>query len=324
MPRIRLFFPLILMVGSISVLAQVSTTPPPPQTARQALIEMFLGKGDKDFTKHLPEAARQALIHKGDSPETSTILRISTIGRQMVAQGEHIETFDVGPMLLKTDQSDGHERFEVMLEHDSQAGEEDEIELSVHDYKDGQPEFIPVVPRLIFAFKQEAEIWRLTEVTVAAHVPLTDPDYLQGLRKQQDESNELAAQNRLATIITAEKGYAERHPDRGYTCSLATLFAPETAASPGDGGAMTDPSLTTDEWSGYRVALSGCNGTPASRYRVSAVPIESDTGTKMFCADESGMLKKLSGRKSSTCFSQGEVVNGAPPQTGSSEDRVQD
>jgi hypothetical protein len=85
MPRIRLFFPLILMIGSVSVLAQVSTTPPQPQTARQALIEMFLGKGDKDFTKHLPEAARQALIHKGDSQETSTILRISTIGRQMVA-----------------------------------------------------------------------------------------------------------------------------------------------------------------------------------------------------------------------------------------------
>ena len=87
---------------------------------------------------------------------------------------------------------------------------------------------------------------------------------------------------------------------------------------------MTDPSLTADEWRGYRVAFSGCNGTPASRYRVSAVPIESDTGTKMFCADESGMLKKLSGRKSSTCFSQGEVVNGAPPETANSEDRVQD
>jgi hypothetical protein len=53
------------------------------------------------------------------------------------------------------------------------------------------------------------------------------------------------------------------------------------------------------------------------------VPIEADTDTKMFCADESGMLKKLSGRKSSNCISQGEVVNGAPPQTASPEDGIQ-
>jgi len=323
MPRLRLFFPVVFVIASISVSAQLPTPAPPPQTARQALIEMFLGKGDNNFAKHLPEAARQALIHKGDNQETSTVLRISTIGRQLVAQGEHIETFDAGPILLKIDQSDGHERFEVVVEHDNLAGEEDEIELSVHDYKDGQPQFLPVVPRLIFSFKQEAEIWRLTEVTVAAHIPLTDQDYLQGLRKQQHESNESAAQKRMAMIITAEQGYAGRHPDRGYTCSLATLFAPETGASTSDGGPMTDPSLTTDEWSGYRVAFSGCNGTPASRYRVSAVPIESDTDTKMFCADESGMLKKLSGRNSSNCISQGEVVNGAPPQTASPEDGIQ-
>ena len=44
-----------------------------------------------------------------------------------------------------------------LVEHDNLAGEEDEIELSVHDYKDGQPQFLPVVPRLIFSFKQEAE-----------------------------------------------------------------------------------------------------------------------------------------------------------------------
>jgi len=324
MARIRLFF-LFSALISISLAAQTSTSQSsPPQTARQALLEMFMGKGENDFTKHLPEAARQALIHKGDSPETSTVLRISAIGRQMVGQGQHIETFDAGPILLKTDQGDGHEKFEVMVEHDSLAGEEDEIELSVHDYKDGQPQFLPVVPRLIFSFKQEAEIWRLTEVTVAAHVPLTDPEYLQGVRKQQDESNESAAQNRVAMIITAEKGYAERHPERGYTCSLATLFGSEPGASPGDGGAMNDPSLTNDEWSGYRFAFSGCNGTPASRYHISAVPIESDAGTKMFCADESGALKSLLNRKSSTCFSQGEVVNSAPSQNASPNASVQD
>src|SRR5271167_3945126 len=63
-----------------------TSTPPPPQSAQQALIEMFLGKGDKDFEKHLPEAARQAWIHKGETADNTVVLKISTIGREMVAQ----------------------------------------------------------------------------------------------------------------------------------------------------------------------------------------------------------------------------------------------
>ena len=120
----------------------------------------------------------------------------------MVAQGEHIETFDAGPTLLITTQNEGHERIEVAVEHDSLLGEEDEIELSIHYYKDGQLQTLPVVPRLTFTFKQEKEIWRLNEVTAAAHVPLTDPDYLKGLRKEQDEANETAAQNRVSIIAS--------------------------------------------------------------------------------------------------------------------------
>ena len=49
-------------------------TPPPPQSARQALIEMFMGKGSDDFAKHLPEAARQTLIRKGETPEGSSFV----------------------------------------------------------------------------------------------------------------------------------------------------------------------------------------------------------------------------------------------------------
>ena len=246
------------------------------------------------------------MIHKGDSAETSTVLRISGIGRQMAGQGEHIETFDAGPVLLSNQQNE-HEKFEVAVEHDSLIGDENEIELSVHYYKDGQPQSLPVVPRLIFTLKQEKEIWRLTEVTVAAHMPLTDPDYLDGLRKQQDASNETAARNRVTTIAMAERRYAVQHPDRGYTCTIAKLFATDPGA-PEEGGFSYDPGQGNDQWSGYQFVFSGCEGTPAWRYRVSAVPIDTDTGTKMFCADESGTLKSLSGTRSSSCFSRGEVV----------------
>jgi hypothetical protein len=306
MRRNRLLSLLIIFTSGLSLAQTSSPTSSPPQSARQALIEMFMGKGENDFTKHLPETASQALIHKGDSQETSTILRISAIGRQMAGQGERLEVFDAGPVLLANQQNE-HEKFEVMVEHDSLIGDENEIELSVHYYKDGQPQSLPVVPRLIFTLKREKEVWRLTELTVSAHIPLTDPDYLNGLRKQQDESNETAARNRITAIAMAERRYAVQHPDRGYTCTIATLFATEPGA-PEEGGFSYDPGQGNDQWSGYQFVFSGCEGTPASRYRVSAVPIDTDTGTKMFCADESGTLKSLSGTRRSSCFSRGEVV----------------
>jgi len=303
---------LLTVAGNISLTAQTAvqttsetSTPPPPQSARQALIEMFLGKGEKDFEKHLPEAAHQALIHKGETPDNSVVLRISTIGREMVAQGEHIETFDVGPTLLVNTQNEGHERIEVAVEHDSLLGDEDEIELSIHYYKDGQLQGLPVVPRLIFTFKQEEEIWRLTEITAAAHVPLTDPDYLKELRREQNEANETAARNRVSNIASAETNYAAAHPDRGYACSMASLF-PQT---PAEEGAPSYPAEAANEASnGYRFALTGCAGTPASKFRVTAAPTDSDAGLKTFCADESGTLKFVTGGKSSNCFSLGEPV----------------
>lgn len=303
---------LLTVAGSISLTAQTAvqtasqtSAPPPPQSARQALIEMFLGKGDKDFERHLPEAACQALIHKGETPDTSVVLRISTIGREMVAQGEHIETFDVGPALLVSTQSDGHERIEVAVEHDSLLGEEDEIELSIHYYKDGQLQTLPVVPRLIFTFKQENDIWRLNEVTAAAHVPLTDPDYLKELRKEQNEANETAARNRVSNIASAETNYASGHPDQGYACTLATLF-PQTPAE--EGGPSYPAEIANAESNDYRFTLTGCEGSPASQFRVIAVPTDSGAGLKTFCADESGTLKFVTGGKSSSCFTQGEAV----------------
>ena len=79
-----------VLVISTSMLGQNSSgqnssgqnsQPPSPQSARQALIEMLFGKGPDDFTKHLPDDAKHVLVHKGEGPESSMILRIASIGR---------------------------------------------------------------------------------------------------------------------------------------------------------------------------------------------------------------------------------------------------
>src|ERR1700674_218489 len=175
----KIFFVLLAAFAAIIPShAQTPAQPPaPPQTARQALIEMFMGKSPDAFVKHLPSVATHALMRKGENPETSVVQKISMIGRQFAAQG-HVETFDEGPTLLVSEQEEGKQKVktEVMIERDNLMGENDEIEVSIHVYRDGEPEFLPVVPRLIFTMTQEKEIWRLTEATLAAHVPLTDPE----------------------------------------------------------------------------------------------------------------------------------------------------
>lgn len=307
---------LILLFAAIgaSLPLRAQTQTPPPQTARQALIEMFLGNGTDAFAKHLPESARKLLPHNGDEPYASTVFRLSTFGRQMVLRGERMETFDAGPAILISEQSQGADKVEVAVEHDSLAGETDEIELSVHFYHDGRPQWMSVIPRLIFVLKQEKDIWRLIEITAVERVPLTDPDYLHGLRHQQQEGNESMAQMRINSIATAETGYAAKHPDRGYTCDLQTLFTQEPDDNSSDDNPEApqvyyDPGQGSSEWNGYRFALTGCEGSPGSKYQITAVPIDSDAGTKTFCADESGTMKSVRGVKVSTCFSRGEVVN---------------
>lgn len=298
---------LLAVVVSTALVGQ-NPAPSPPQSARQALIEMFMGKGADDFTRHLPDDARQTLIHKGETPEVSIPLRIASIGRELASEGGRLETFDTGSNILVSEQPDGRERIEVAVERDSLVDEAEEIELSVHVYKGGELQPLPVVPRLIFTLRQEKEIWRLTEVTVSAHVPLTDPDYLKGVRKQQDESNERAAQSRMFVISQAEASYAASHKDSGYTCTLANLF-PQPDASE-QGAAYYAAGNVNEESNGYRVALSGCEGTPASKYRLTAVPVDSDSAMKAFCADESGTIKSVPADKKSSCFSRGEVING--------------
>ncbi len=295
---------------SLSLAAQTQTQP--PQTARQALIEMFLGSDSGALAKHLPDAARNLVARNQNEQYAPSVLRFATFGRQRALNGGQVEAFDEGPKILISHQED--DTMEVAVERDSMAGETEEIEVSVHLYHDGQEKWLSIIPRILFTLKQEKNIWRLIEVTASERLPLSDPEYLRGLRQQQQDANESSAQMRVGIIVAAETSYSERRPDRGYVCALPTLFAPELTEPPSDDAAEApqfyyDPGQSNTEWNGYRFTLTGCEGTPVSRYQLAAVPVDLDAGARMFCADESGTVKSLIEGKVSDCFSQGGVLN---------------
>ena len=309
----RLRFATLIFVLCVGALLTAQSPAPKPQTARQALIEMFLDEGD-GFAKHLPEAARNLYSQYGDAPFLSTLLRSSGLVRELATPVEHRQLFDDGPAILVNEFNSGRDRTEVTVERDSLAGEAEEIELSVHMYHDGQEQWLAVMPRLSFTMKQEKGIWRLTDVAANLRVPLGDPLYLRGLRGQQQEATEATVQWRIVTLLKAERGYFSEHSDRGYACQLSALIAPEPAEDPSDdsGGVAQgyfDPGQGNTEWNGYRFAMQGCEGNPVSKFQLTAVAIDSDSGMKTFCADESGTVKAATVTKVAECFSNGEVVS---------------
>jgi hypothetical protein len=296
-----------------AVFLHAQTQPPltpkgPPQTARQALIEMFVGKAPDAFEKHLPDAARKMLISRGENAETSIVKKIAMAGRQMSSSG-HFETFDEGSQFFVFEPEGAHEKIEVMLELDSLLGEEEIIELSVHYYQNGEPAFMPVLPRLSFTMKQENEVWKLSEVTLSGRVPLEDMDYLKGVRKQQNEINEKIASGRVRVMVTEELAYAEKHPEKGYICNEADISSQPAEEQSSDQSFSPGPIQIPDESNGYRFSLSGCSGAPATKFQVTAVPVDTESGMKAFCADQSGKLRFVANGKGPECLSRGEILD---------------
>ena len=306
-----------VLSGSILLLGQTqesAATQAPRQTARQALIEMFLGKASDAFEKHLPEVTHKVLIGEGEAPQMSIVKQIAMVGQQWSSSG-HFETFDEGSLLVVSEPTP-REKIEVVVEQDSFTGDDEIIEVSVHVYANGEPEFIPVLPRLSFTMKQEKEIWRLSEVTLLGRVPLEDPDYLKGVRKKQDEINERMVMGRISMIISSEAAYASKHPERGYTCKMSELFSDQTAQPAGNESGDNEALPTPDESNGYRFSLKGCDGPPASKFQLTAVPLDTESGEKAFCTDQSGKVRFSVDGKGPACLSQGEPLENTAAGTG--------
>src|SRR5216684_2311389 len=98
-----------------------------PQTARQALIEMFFGKTPGTFAKHLPAATLTALDTSG---AMATLQQYSLLVSQLQTTGKSFETFDRGALLLTAEDAQSNQKFEITVEKDSPVGDEDNIEVS--------------------------------------------------------------------------------------------------------------------------------------------------------------------------------------------------
>jgi hypothetical protein len=319
-----------LIVSSAFALTSLSASAQPaPQTARQALLEMFFSKTPGTFEKHLPQATRAAMRKAGATSGASAFGGLSAMTGQLSAHGQQFQTFEAGPTLVLVESPEAHSEFEITVERDDLRGDEDEIELGFHSSKDGETQTAGVKFRLTFNMKHEAGAWRLNEVSVTIGASLTDPEFLKTLTTRMtpaamsmsntqslatapsaltamSAANESAAVGGVRVLNTAEVSYAASFPATGFTCTLSDLGGMGSGGGPTERQAMLiDPRLAGGRKNGYVFALSGCNGAPASKYSITAVPADPSSGTRAFCSDESAVIRFSADGKADSCLAVG-------------------
>src|SRR5271163_1364755 len=128
MRRVVIF--LAVGVGWVTGLSSQQSAPA-PQTARQALIEMFFSKTPGTFARHLPAVTRAAI----DKFETmANLQQFSLMASQMQTQGQSYQTFETGSVLLTADNAKTGQKVEITVLDDSLHGDQDDIQLSFRVY----------------------------------------------------------------------------------------------------------------------------------------------------------------------------------------------
>jgi len=290
----------IITLLAVSVVASAQAQqPPPPQTARQAVLEILFGKSPKAVERHIPESAL-AIFNKTDSGIAPMLLsQISGARLDIAGQEKHVESFEAGPLLLSTEGAQGNHqvRYEVVVDRDDLSGDEDQMELSLRTYQDGVLQRMPVVPGLVLDLKQEKDIWKLSQLTVNIHVPLSDPDYVRGIaedmRKTRQRMAEYQALASLQSMKAAEVEYQKNKST--YTCDLANLGKGlQSGATDSSGKASYDFKITNCSSSGFNIVAEPAKDGPARR---------------ALCIDETGPARFSNDGKGSTCTSSGRPLD---------------
>lgn len=312
----------LAILCSTASLAQQNTAA--AQTARQALMEMFFSKTPGTFVKHLPTATRTALDKAG---VLKNLEQYSQMLSQFQAQGQNLQTFDTGSLMLTSDNPKTGQKSDITVEGDSLNGDQDDIDLAFHVYKDGKEQRMPLLRKITFSMKQEGEVWTLSDIAITIHVPLADPDFLKLITdnaKPQSEAsgtfvphsetsvqpvgNDPMVIASMRTILTAEVTYATSYPMAGFTCSLSSLDG-FGGGEPNEHQAMLISSgLASGKKYGYVFTISGCSGAPATTFHLTAAPNGNSFGRKAFCADQSAVIRSSDDGNAATCMAGGVPV----------------
>src|SRR5450631_2075093 len=99
-----------LCSGSLGAQPTAAAPQAAPQTARQALMEMFFSKTPGTFAKHLPKATLTALEKSG---ALASLQMYSAMANQLQTQGQNMQTFETGSVLLSAEDPKTGQKVEI-------------------------------------------------------------------------------------------------------------------------------------------------------------------------------------------------------------------
>jgi hypothetical protein len=324
----RLVWAAALCVMAAPLVAQQSAGE--GQSPRQAIREMFFG-GQEAFKRHLTLEVQAKINDQLKTQGTGN--PVQAINSFRAASGQDWETFDSGPILFSLNNAQQHERVEIRVDGDDFHGDEDEMELSLHAFRNGVEEDLPIAFRLLLNWQRQQGIWRVIAITVSASFPLGDPRILDKsfwnppafamlsggtttpaaspAASSQTEKENVQAKRPIARSVRligmAENLYAQKHPDQGFTCSLPELVGIGKGFDNESGSyRFMDPEFAQGSYNGYRFTLSGCTGKTVKGFHVVAEPLNGEG--RAYCSDQTRDLRASDDGSGATCLASGKLV----------------
>ncbi|MGZ4868124.1 MAG: hypothetical protein ACXV7C_12925 [Candidatus Angelobacter sp.] len=304
----------LLLVFSASTLFAQTQAPAPPQTPRQALIEIITG-GEQGAMKHLTVEMQKSLEGNGKNKPSQEL----AVFDQIKAASSEFQVFESGQVLLAANDSKSHEKFEVHVDSDDLSGDTDNIDISFHQFRDGIETEVPyaaLLSRFTIGLKQQQNVWRLNELSVNIKVPLGDPKLLEkfgngvpgmygakvggGSSSKAEKPRDMTPKEAITMVAFAESSFATRHPEVGFTCSLADLAEPNPFN-------LDTRIFSGEPYQGYKFALSGCQGKPSGSFHLIAEPVSPAAGVKAYCTDATHNVRASEDGRGSSCLAFGKV-----------------
>jgi hypothetical protein len=321
--RVRLTITFVVALAGVCAGQRPQTT---EQSPRQAMIEMLSG-GEAPFKKHLTVEMQSKLqnLMKASldkSPNPFLVL----IGAQSSGSNK-FQSFDMGQILFSFNNPQEHERYELHIDSEQPAGDEDNMALSLHLVRNGVEREIPVGLRFVLNMKRQEGIWRLNAVTFSTTVPVGDPRMLEKswwgpvlavatggadptvstepvVVDERPKMNPLRA---VRMIGMAENIYAQQHPGLGYTCTLGDLVNVGKGMDEEGMYKFMDADFADGLYNGYRFSLSGCERKPARMFRITAEPVAGRG--KAYCSDSANNLRASDDGRGATCLISGKIAH---------------
>src|ERR1051326_78781 len=167
----------LVLLARAALYAQPQAQAPPPQTPRQALIEMISG-GQEGAMKHLTVEMQKSLEADGKNNSASQLAAFD----QIRSASSDFQVFETGQVLLSATEPKSNEKFEVHVDSDDLSGDTDNMDISFHQFRDGVEQDIPyaaMLSRFTVGMKKQENVWRLNEISVNIKVPVGDPKLLE-------------------------------------------------------------------------------------------------------------------------------------------------